>query len=503
MKIFSAQQISAWDAYTILEEPITSIALMERAAQQCTDWLLQQFPSQQHFSVFCGKGNNGGDGLAIARQLAEKGKEIQIHILEFGFPGTDEFQQNLARLHFYPSIHIQYIQEVTHLYAIPTTNLVIDALYGSGLNRKLEGLAAKLVEVINQSTNRIVSIDIPSGMFCDQSSQSNPCIRATHTLSFTNKFAFFLQENIPYLGKVELLDIGLHPNFYQYTHSLFESLDIKHIQSLIRPRKINAHKGSQGHALLCAGSFGKIGAAILAAKGAIRGGLGLLTCHVPACGTDSMQIAVPEAITFTDNCQAHIKKLPTQLEMYKVVGIGPGIGLHPDTMQWLTELLKTVQTPIILDADALNILALHPSLLSLIPKKSILTPHPKEFQRLFGETVSHAQSIEVAMAKAKELDVFILLKGYQSFLACPSGPHFFNTTGNAGMARGGAGDVLTGLLTGLVAQGYNTHEALQIGVFLHGLAGDIAAQQHTVEGMSIEDLLHSLGAAWKQLIPNQ
>ena len=503
MKIFSAPQISAWDDYTIREEPIDAINLMERAAQQCVDWLLLQYKSQVNYSIFCGKGNNGGDGLAIARLLAEHGKEIQIHILEFGFPGTDSFQQNLARLHHYPTVHIQYIQGADHFYKIPAQNLVIDALYGSGLNRKLEGLAALLVAHINQSANEVIAIDIPSGMFCDQSSLLNPCIHAKHTLSFTNKLAFYLDENLPLLGTLHLLNIGLHPSFYQYTEADFETLEVENIQSLLKPRKRNSHKGNQGHALLCVGSMGKMGAAILAAKGAIRAGLGLLTCQVPARGNDLIQLAVPEALTFIDEGKDFIKTIPPQLDKYEAIGIGPGIGQDSATSKWLEELLKAARRPVVLDADALNIIALHPALLSHVPPKSILTPHPKEFQRLFGDTTSQIQRIQLAVSKAKELDIFILLKGHHSFLACPNGPHFFNTTGNAGMARGGAGDVLTGIITGLVAQGYSTEAALKIGVFLHGLAGDIAAQQHSMEGMSIEDLIHSIGAAWKQLITNQ
>ena len=501
MKVFSAAQINAWDEYTMLEEPIASIDLMERAAYRCVEWVGKFYPSVQYYAIFCGKGNNGGDGLAIARLLAEQGKEIQVHILEFGFPGTADFQQNLARLHQYPKVQIQYIQSTVQIYPVKPDAIIIDALVGAGLNRKLDGLAAELVQHINSSQNIILSIDIPSGLYCDQTSKNNLSIRATHTLSFTPKLAFYVAENATSLGTLHYLDIQLHPTFHQHTHSLFEILDKKEITSLIKKRNSYSHKGNFGHGLLIAGSKGKMGAAILAVQGAIRAGIGLITCHIPGCGYSAMQSSVPEAMVSIDTNETEISSLPTGLNDYSAIGIGPGVGKSAVTLNVLNKIFSSYTKPIALDADALNLMAMKPSLLAQIPRHSILTPHPGEFKRLFGETSDNFELIDHAIYQAKELDVYILLKGFHSFIACPTGIHFFNPTGNAGMARGGAGDTLTGILTALLAQGYSSENALKIGVFLHGLAGDIAAAELTMEGMTIADLIGSIGKAWKQLIP--
>jgi len=500
MKIFSAEEIHAWDEYTIREELIRSIDLMERAAARCATWIEENFSAHTSFNIFCGKGNNGGDGLAIARLLAEKGKEVQIHILEFGFPGTDDFQQNLARLHQYPTVQIQYIQSENHIYPIREEAVVIDALYGSGLNRKLEGLSAQLVQQINFASNPILSIDIPSGLFCDRSSKNNISIEADYTLSFTNKLAFYVAENESRIGEVHLLDIQLHPSFYKYTHSQFEAIEKDSIIQLLKKRHRFSHKGNFGHGLLIAGSIGKMGAAVLAAQGALRAGIGLLTCQIPGHGYQIMQSCLPEAMVNIDSKEAHISSFPTNLSPFNAIGIGPGIGQNSDTIGMLESLLDKYKSPIVLDADALNILSSTPLLFKKIPANSILTPHLGEFNRLFGASENDFDSIQVAIQKAKELNVFIVLKGHHSFIASPSGVHIFNTSGNPGMSRGGSGDVLTGILTSLLAQGYPSDQAVKIGVYLHGLAGDIAAQEHSEQGMSVTDLIHSMGAAWKQLI---
>jgi hydroxyethylthiazole kinase-like uncharacterized protein yjeF len=500
MKIFTAAEIQAWDEFTIREEPVNSIDLMERAAERCVEWIEKNISTFSHFNIYCGKGNNGGDGLAIARLLAEKGNEVQIHILEFGFPGTDDFQQNLARLHQYPTIQIQYIQSESHIYPIREGGVVIDALYGTGLNRKLEGLAAQVVQQINKSASLVLAIDIPSGLFCDQSSKENATVQADHTLSFTNKLAFYVAENASIIGQLHLLDIQLHPSFYQYTNSQLETIEKDSIFQLLKKRNQFSHKGNFGHGLLIAGSVGKMGAAVLAAQGALRAGIGLLTCQVPGCGYLIMQTCVPEAMVSMDEKKFHISGFPTSLSPFDSIGIGPGIGQNSETAALLESLFEKYRKPIVLDADALNIISAFPNLLMKIPPHSILTPHPGEFNRLFGISNTDFDFIELAIQKAKELEVYIVLKGHHSFIACPSGIHFFNTSGNSGMSRGGSGDVLTGIITSLIAQGYSPDQAVKIGVFLHGLAGDIAANEHTEQGMRITDLIYSMGAAWKQLI---
>ncbi|MEO7984552.1 MAG: NAD(P)H-hydrate epimerase [Bacteroidota bacterium] len=402
MKIPSAEEIQLWDQYTIEHEPVSSINLMERAARKCVEWLLRQYPDARSFGIFCGKGNNGGDGLAIARILMEEKYSVTVHILEFGHKGTDDFQANLARLHKLPDEDIHFIQTELNFHPFPAGQLIIDALFGSGLNRQLEGVTASLVEHINNSGCEIISIDIPSGLFVDRSSKGSATIRATHTLSFQcYKPAFLFAENEEAVGNVDILDIGLHDRFYQSLQSQFELTDDILIHSIHKPRKKFSHKGNFGHALLVAGSYGKIGAAVLCAKACIRSGVGLLTCHVPSCGYDILQSTVAEAMVMTDVNSSFNTKIDDDLAKYDAIGIGPGIGMAPETKILLREIFDFYPGPLILDADALNIIASQQDLLKLIPAGTILTPHPKEFERLFGSTGNEFDRISRCLEKAK------------------------------------------------------------------------------------------------------
>jgi hydroxyethylthiazole kinase-like uncharacterized protein yjeF len=503
MKILSAKEIRAWDQYTITREPVVSINLMERAAGECMSWILKHYPDAPSFSVFCGKGNNGGDGLAIARMLMARNYPVTIHILEFGHKGTDDFQTNLARLHQLSSPDIHFIQSTDHFHSFPPGQVIIDALFGSGLNRALEDVTASLVEHINHSGHDIISIDIPSGLFVDHSSKGNMVVRAKHTLSFQcYKLAFLVAENAPFIGDVHILDIGLHPGFYEEAGSNYELTDETAIHSIYKPRNRFAHKGSFGHSLLVAGSYGKMGAALLSATACLRSGTGLLTCHIPKCGYDSMQTAVPEAMVLTDFNSSFLTKIDDDLTKYDAIGIGPGIGTASETKMLLREIFDTYRSPMIIDADALNILSTQKDLLKLVPGGSILTPHPKEFARMFGETASEFERIELALKKAKALHSVIVLKGHHTFIATPDGKGFFNSTGNAGMATGGSGDVLTGILTGLIAQGYSSVEAAILGIYLHGMAGDIGAEQVSMEAMIAGDIVKYLGEAFKYFREN-
>lgn len=473
---------------------------MERAAQACFSWITENYPAAKQYTIFCGKGNNGGDGLALARLLSIAGCNIQLHILEFGFPGTQDFQQNLARVHTCSSIQIQYIQHESHIYPICPGSIVVDALFGSGLNRKLEGLSAAVVETINQTNNPIIALDVPSGLFCDQSAEGFPIVRATHTLSFSAKLAFYVGESKPFIGHLHLLEIGLSHDFEQTNQARFELLSKEKIHSTVKPRHLFTHKGNYGHGLLIAGSPGKMGACALAARGALRSGLGLLTCFIPASENTIIQTSVPEAMSMTDFINPAFLMEAEQLSIFHSIAIGPGFGIENDQKNKLELLLNSYKKPILFDADALTLLSKHPSLLDKIPPYSILTPHPGEFKRLFGETKDSFDKIELAIKKSKELNVIIVLKGQHTLITSPQEPFYINSTGNPGMARGGTGDVLTGVILGLLAQGYSSIEASVIGVYLHGRAGDIAAANYTQYGMTTSDLIDSLGAAWKELL---
>jgi ADP-dependent NAD(P)H-hydrate dehydratase / NAD(P)H-hydrate epimerase len=497
MKILSAEEIRLWDQYTIENEPVLSIDLMERASGKCVDWLLEHYPYASSFAIFCAKGNNGGDGLAIARLLIKQNYHVTVYILEFGHLGTHDFQINLARLHKLPQADIHFIQSEDQFHSFPDGQVLIDALFGSGLNRGLEGLTSKLVEHINRSDHQIVSIDIPSGLFTDRSSKGFLSVIADHTLSFQcYKPAFLFAENEEAIGDIHLLDIGLHNGFLQTMESRFELIDDTIIHSIHKPRKKFSNKGTYGHALLVAGSYGKMGAAVLSAKACLRSGIGLLTCHIPGCGYDIMQTSVPEAMVVTDSNNNINTGSTEDLSIYEAIGIGPGIGTAAETKMLLREILDAHRNPLVLDADALNIMASQKDLLMLIPAGSILTPHPKEFERLFGETANDFERVLLAMQKAKELNCIILVKGHHTFIATADGRGFFNSTGNAGMATGGSGDVLTGIMTGLLAQGYSSIETAILGTYLHGLAGDLAAKDLSMEAMVAGDIINYMCKAF-------
>lgn len=497
MKIFNAQQIREWDQYTIQYEPVSSIELMERAASQCVQWLEKKDLLNHSFKIFCGKGNNGGDGLAMARMLSQKACDVAVFILEFGHLGTDDFQVNLERLHQQAGVEIRFIQTEQQFPSLENGGLIIDALFGSGLNRPLEGVTANLVAHINNSGCKIIAIDTPSGLPIDHSAKGKTIVRANHTLSFqVFKLSFLLPENANFIGEVHILDIRLHPEFYNSAETSYELIDKRIISAIYEPRNPFAHKGNFGHALLIAGSYGKMGAAVLCAKACLRSGAGLTSCHIPKCGYEIMQTALPEAMVMSDFNSSIVTKIEEDLSKFSCIGIGPGIGTATETRRVLQETFEAYAKPIVLDADALNIISSAKELLKKIPKNSILTPHPKEFERLLGEAENDFERLKLSEQQARELGVIFVLKGHHTCIATPGGKVYFNNTGNAGMAKGGSGDVLTGILTALVGQYHDTIKAAILGVYLHGLAADIAAKKYSVESMIAGDIIENLGEAF-------
>jgi hydroxyethylthiazole kinase-like uncharacterized protein yjeF len=499
VNIYSADQVKAWDAYTIQHEPTASIELMERAAQKCTDWLLANYTQQNSFKIFCGKGNNGGDGLALARLLFKEKRSVEVYILEFGKIGTDDFQNNLQRLHELP-VPIYFLQSPEHFPELLPSEIIIDALYGSGLNKPLDGLSGKLVAYLNSFQNKIVSIDVPSGMFIDRSSKENIIIEADDTLTFqVNKKAFLVAENAGFIGNVHILDIGLHPGFLKEIVASQQWIEKDFIKKIFQPRKQFAHKGNYGHALLIGGSYGKIGAINLAAMACLRSGVGLLTAYIPRCGYSIMQTSVPEAMTITDEDESMITNVPEELDKYSVIGIGPGMGTNKQTREAIGKLLNSYSKPLVIDADGLNCLAVQPAYLNELPPHSILTPHPKEFDRLFGDCANDFARMDRAEQKAKEFQIIIVLKGHHTFIALPNGTSYFNSTGNAGMAKGGSGDVLAGIITAFCAQSYSPAHAALIGVYIHGMAGDIGASALSKEAMLARDIITFLSQAFLEI----
>lgn len=489
MKIFSVAQIKKWDDYTVFNEPISSIHLMERAASACFTWLQTYFKINQCYTIFCGTGNNGADGLAIARMLLLAGKSVKVYILE-GEKRSENFSVNLEKIQSI-SNNIQYIHDI-NASAIEIEGVIIDALLGSGLNRPLNGRIAQLVQFINQSENTIISIDIPTGLLADEASTGDAIIRADHTISFQSyKLAFVMSENNEFIGRVHILDIGLHPHFYDETTPFFTLIDQTEISLIYKPRNQVSHKYNFGHALLYAGSKNMMGAALLCAKACLRSGAGLVTLHTEEMSQSIVQIALPEAITSTENNIAvlSLKKA--------AIGIGPGLEISSVNKELLITLLDTLTIPQVIDATALNLLATENAILSKPFKiPIILTPHSGEFEKLFGKTSNDFEKTELARKKSIELNCYIILKGHHSLVACLDGTAYINSTGNAGMATAGSGDVLTGILTGLLAQGYSPKNACLLGVYLHGLAGDIASKKISQESMIASDIIDSIGEAF-------
>ncbi len=501
MKILNADQLRSCDLYTIENEPIDSIDLMERASNQFCKWFIQEFTLEYNpmLSVFCGKGNNGGDGLASARILKEAGYEVEVFIIDLFSEENPDFIKNLDRLKT-SDIKINRIISAEEMPVFDEDEILIDAILGSGLNRDIEGELEKIVGFINECNNIVISIDIPSGMFADKVTLGSS-VMADYTYSFeAPKFSFLLPDNFNRVGEFFFGSIGLDKKFIQSLpcHNYYVTEEtVKNIYK-IRPKF--AHKGMFGHALLVMGSHGKMGAAILATRACLRSGAGLVTVHVPGCGYDVMQISIPEAMVTLDEDQFIFTRV-YDLQKYNTVAVGCGLSTKNKTRNALCYMLKNIENPTVLDADALNILAQSPDWMEFIPKNSILTPHPKEFERMFGRTLNGYDRFELLREKAIELGVYIILKGANSCIATPNGNCYFNSTGNPGMGTAGSGDVLTGILSGLLAQEYTPLEACVLGVYLHGLSGDLAAEYIGQEALTAGDLIEYLGKAFMKLRP--
>lgn len=498
MKLFTTKQIAALDRFTIENEPIADIDLMERAALQITNWLVQKFSAECKFLFFAGHGNNGGDALAIARQMAELDFLCEVFILNTGKPLSESAAINLERLQNQGKVKISFLKEFCDFPLTKTTDIFIDGLFGSGLTRPLDGLAASVVRKINQLPNTVVSIDIPSGLMGEDNSLNNPenIIQACHTLTFEfPKISFLFPENEQFTGKWEVLPIRLHPEGINNSPTDFYWIDKTMVKPMFPSRSKFGHKGTHGHALLIAGSYGKMGAAILASKGCLRAGAGLLTTHVPHFCYSIIQTAVPEAMASVDQHDSIFTAFP-DLSQFSAVGAGPGIGQKTNTKRAILELLKQVKVPLVLDADALNIISENNDWLDLLPAFSILTPHPGEFKRLAGEAQNSWERLQMQIAFSAKYKVIVVLKGAFTSISLPDGRVFFNSTGNPGMATAGSGDVLTGIILGLLAQGLSPEFAAISGVYLHGLTGDIAAGKRSENALMASDIAKTLGKAF-------
>lgn len=495
MKILTSEQIRAADAFTIEHEPISSIDLMERASQAFVTSFCEYYDESYPVLIFCGVGNNGGDGLAIGRLL--HARQYDVRALVVGDEGKASMDFKLNKLQVkYP---IEQLDAISQLPTLTEETLVIDAIFGSGINRPLTDLPAQLVEQLNASGSKIISVDIASGLFSEKPLGDAVAIQPNRTISFqVPKLAFFQPELTIYVGNWEILDIGLDQIFIQEQSTSFQLTGSEEIQ--LPKRTPFMHKGSAGRVQLWVGAKGKMGAAILAAKSCLRAGVGLLYLKSPAVGTSILQQSVVEAMVTEDEGESDISS-PDYLGAADVIGIGPGIGTSEATQQALAKFLSSYeqQHPLVIDADGLNVLAMNPELMAQLPKGSILTPHPGEFKRLVGAWEDDYEKLEKLRDLCQKYKLNVVLKGAFSAVCNEQGEVFFNPTGNAGMATAGSGDVLFGLICGLLAQDKRPFDSLISAVYIHGLAGDFAKQDLGMRSLIASDLIEYLPEAIQQV----
>ncbi len=503
MKIFTSAQIHELDKYTITHEPIKSIDLMERASKAITEAIMSRWTTMTPVVVFAGPGNNGGDALAVARMLANQGYNVSVYLFNISGKLSDDCAANRQRVH--DCKRIKGFMEVTTKFDPPELSadtLVVDGLFGSGINKPLAGGFAALVKYINQCPAKVVSIDMPSGLMTEDNSYNVRAniIKADLTLTLHGKkLSMFLADCQEFLGEIQVLDIRLSREYVNKTEAAYTLLEESDIRSRLLHRDDFAHKGSMGNALLIAGSYGMSGAAILASRACLRSGVGKVTVHTPRKNYGIMQVSVPEAVLHMDHEETYFSE-SVDSDDFDALGIGPGLGQQENTAIAFITQLKRAQCPVVVDADGLNILANHRAWITQLPKGIILTPHPKEFDRLSSSPSNGSyERLHRAQEMAQSLHAYIILKGHYSALCMPNGHVVFNPTGNSGMATAGSGDVLTGIITALLARGYRRADACVVGMYMHGLAGDLAAKDLGKESLVAGDIVRYLPKAFLSL----
>lgn len=498
--VLTAEQLRQADAHTIDTGTMASIDLMERAASGCAEKLLRGLEHDRPVVVLAGMGNNGGDGLAIARMMHAAGQPLRVFVLRYKENGSTDFQHNLARAQE-AGVPVVFLEEGDELPGFDLGSLVIDAVLGTGIQRPMVGWLKGVVVSLNGRDNTVVAIDLPSGLFSEDNTGNDPdaILQADRTYTLeVPKLALFLPENERFVGDWEVVPIGLDRGFIGSLKPAAQWLEQADVAAMMPIRKHFGHKGDFGHAWLFAGAEGKMGAALLATKACLRTGTGLVTVHVPKGQEGVVHAFTPEAMVSMDEDAAQLASLPIMAKV-SAIGIGPGIGTSDATARMLKLLIQNAPAPFVIDADALNILAENKTWSAFLPAGTILTPHPKEFERLAGKATSDHERLMMAKEMAMKLKAVLVLKGAFTAICSPDGRIFFNSTGNPGMAKGGSGDALTGVITGLRAQGLDPLSAALLGVYAHGSAGDIAAEESGMDGMLPGDLVERLPLAWKKL----
>lgn len=501
MKILTCTQQKEADAYTIANNNILSINLMEKAASLIANEICKRWDQSHRIVVFAGAGNNGGDAVAVARMLFTKDYNVEVYLFNIKGTISEDCMTNIKRLQECGFTAYHEISNSFDPFQLFEEDVVIDGLFGSGLNKPLSGGFASVVQYINASSAQVVSIDIPSGLMGEDNSNNSRqnIIHADLTLSIQlPKLAFLFPENEDIVGEWKLLDIGISPEFIRQADTPYIITEAQDVSQLIKPRKRFAYKNNFGHALLIAGSNGMAGASVLAARACLRSGTGLLTVHVPVCNHDILQTAVPEAIVQNDVHELYFAE-PVDLDNYQAIAIGPGIGQEEETALATLDQLADCYIPAVLDADAINILSSHRNYLNRLPKGSILTPHIGELERIIGKCNNSFERLTKAKELAAYLQCYMVVKGAYTVVITPQGKFYFNPTGNPGMATGGSGDVLTGIILALLAQGYQPENAARLGIYVHGLAGDIACRRMGEISLTASDIIDALPEAWKVL----
>jgi NAD(P)H-hydrate epimerase len=495
LKLLTAAQTREADNFTILNEPIQSSELMERAAHAFIKIFVDKFPDRKKsILVFCGKGNNGGDGLAISRLLFDEGyHNVQTFIADFSEKSSVDFDLNLERLQA-KDTSIFYLKQALDIEFLEA-DFLIDALLGSGLNKALHGEWRNLVKKFNQFSGYKVSVDVPTGMPCEGELFDDAIVKSDFTVTFQRpKLNFLLPISSSYIKEWKVVNIGLDENFIQSTDSPFYWLWKGGVQKFIKARQPFEHKGLLGHALIIAGNDDTMGAALLATESCVKCGAGLTSAMIPESGLQALNTRLPEAMF------AHRNQLEkTDWEKYKVIGIGPGLGTSEDSLSLLKTVLQNFKKPMVIDADAINLISENIDLMKLVPENSVFTPHMKEFDRLFGTHDSWWRRIKTALKKSVELKVYIVLKNRYTMIFTPEGICYFNSSGSPAMASGGMGDALTGMITSMLSQGYEVEKAVQIAVFAHGYAGEQLAQKMYVIPASV--LTKNIPYVLRDLLP--
>ncbi len=495
MKLFSGEQIYAADKFTIEKQEISSDVLMERSAVQIFNWIHTRMQGASvKIHLFCGIGNNGGDGIALARHLQEHGYDIAVYVVNYSKTRSKDFLINLERLKE-RKIWPEFLDSECKFPKIGRDDVIVDAIFGIGLNREPDAWVVKLMDHLNKTEAFILSVDIPSGLFTDSvPADKKAIVKSNFVLSFqTPKLVFFLPETGMYIDQWEVLDIGLAAEFLTTTETEYELIGKHDVLPFYIPRKKYSHKGTYGHALIVGGSKGKIGAVTLASKACLTSGAGLVTAYVPECGYAALQTALSEAMVLTGG-EDLISNIELDIQP-TAIGIGVGLGTDDKTVSAFSDFLKKNKTPLVIDADGLNILSKNKALLKNVPAQSILTPHPKELERLIGKWKDDFDKLKKTKLYSEKHNCIVVIKGAHS-ITVYGGRGYVNTTGNPGMATAGSGDALTGIIVGLMAQGYEPLKAAIFGVYLHGKAGDIAVEETGYQALTASRIIDGIGRAY-------